>query len=173
MITVINEYTGMSADKPRKEIIASSSDELGDVVAGHGSIGYSIEDATLNIYDEESKEWTAVQAGGGGASNKFIVTLTPTNETGTEGTTDKTGAELYQAYRAGKEIVFSIPFLQSVAYISNVTDIGTAVQPYATISFSPDGTNYVLAHVYTGYAYSGRDVPLSYSVLMFALTPLS
>ncbi len=109
----------------------------------------------------------------GTITNKFIVTFTPTNETGTDGTTDKTGAELYQAYKAGKEIIFSLPYLDSVAYISNVTDIGTAVQPSATLTFSPDGTNYVLAYVYTQYAYSDLDSPLSYSAYMFALTPVS
>ena len=58
--------------------------------------------------------------GGSGGDNRFIVTFTPTNEAGTEGITDKTGAELYQAYRAGKEIVFNLPYLQSIVYVSSV-----------------------------------------------------
>ena len=57
MITVINEYTGMSADKPRKEIIASASSELGDVVAGHGSVAYCIADGTVAVFDEDSSAW--------------------------------------------------------------------------------------------------------------------
>lgn len=45
--------------------------------------------------------------GGGGGSNKFIVTLTPTAED-FRGTMDKTGAEITAAYEAGKEIVFNV-----------------------------------------------------------------
>ena len=57
MITVINEYTGMSAEKPRKEVIASSSSELGDIVAGHGSVAYCIADGTVAVFDEDSSAW--------------------------------------------------------------------------------------------------------------------
>lgn len=66
MLIVLNEQTGMSADKPRKEIIASSASELDDIEVGHGSIAYAITDATLNVYDEESGEWAEVPTGGGG-----------------------------------------------------------------------------------------------------------
>lgn len=111
--------------------------------------------------------------GGGGGSSDFIVTFTPTNEAGTDGITDKTGAELYQAYKDGKRIVFSLPYLHLVTYVSCVADYGTVVQPSATIAFTPDGTNFVLAHAYTGQANIDSDNPLQYTVCMFALTPLS
>lgn len=111
--------------------------------------------------------------GGGGGGEKFIVTFTPTVETGMAGVTDKTGAELYQAYKEGKDIVFSLPYLQTVATVSFVIDTGTAVQPHSTTTFSPDGTNYVLAHVYTAYAQIDGDFPLTYTVYTFALTPAS
>ena len=45
--------------------------------------------------------------GGGGGSNKFIVTLTPTS-LDYSGTMDKTVAEINEAYEAGQEIVFRI-----------------------------------------------------------------
>lgn len=57
MVIVINEYTGMSAEKPRKELIVSGSAELGDVVAGHGSVAYVINNGALAVYDEDEEEW--------------------------------------------------------------------------------------------------------------------
>jgi len=57
MITVINEYTGMLANKPRKEIIVSSEEELLEVEAGHGSIGYVIENGKVYVYDGENENW--------------------------------------------------------------------------------------------------------------------
>lgn len=44
---------------------------------------------------------------GGGGSNKFIVTLTPTAPD-YSGTMDKTVAEITAAYEAGQEIVFKV-----------------------------------------------------------------
>lgn len=72
MIIVINEYTGMSADKPRKELIVSDSSELADIEAGHGSIAYSIGEAMLFVYDgdPEYEGWVDTEgnpAGGGGS----------------------------------------------------------------------------------------------------------
>ena len=111
--------------------------------------------------------------GGGGGSNKFIVTLTPTVETGMVGVTDKTGAEIYQAYEEGKEIVFSLPFLGTFAYLSFI-DYGSAwVQPHAVAVFSPDGTNYMLGDVYTGQAWSDNNHTLAYTVIPFTITPAS
>ena len=72
MITVINEYTGMSADKPRKEIIVTESAELADIEVGHGSIAYSISDGMLFVYDEENEVWADTEgnmAGGGGGGS--------------------------------------------------------------------------------------------------------
>ena len=57
MIIVINEYTGTSADTPRKELIVSGSLELADVVAGHGSVAYVINNGLLAVYDEDNEEW--------------------------------------------------------------------------------------------------------------------
>ena len=57
MVNVINEYTGMSAEKPRKEIIVSASFELGGIVAGHGSVAYCIADGKVAVFDEDSEAW--------------------------------------------------------------------------------------------------------------------
>lgn len=76
MIIVINEYTGTSADTPRKELIVSAVDELADVEVGHGSIAYSIGNAMLYVYDEEYEEWVdtegnpATDGGGGGGGDE-------------------------------------------------------------------------------------------------------
>ncbi len=47
------------------------------------------------------------KGGGGGGSNKFLVTLTPASAD-YSGTMDKTVAEINAAYEAGQEIVFRI-----------------------------------------------------------------
>ncbi len=46
------------------------------------------------------------QVNGGGAGEQFIVTMTPTSETG--GTMDKTNAEILEAYMRGQTIMFDI-----------------------------------------------------------------
>ena len=48
-----------------------------------------------------------METGIGNAVNKFVVTLTPT-ALDYSGTMDKTVAEIYAAYQAGKQIVFRI-----------------------------------------------------------------
>lgn len=57
MILVIKEETGTSAEKTRKEVIASASSELADIVAGHGSVAYCIADGTVAVFDEDSSAW--------------------------------------------------------------------------------------------------------------------
>lgn len=57
MIIVIDEQTGMSAEKPRKEVVVSASSELADIVAGHGSVAYCIADGTVAVFDEDSSAW--------------------------------------------------------------------------------------------------------------------
>jgi len=60
--------------------------------------------------------------GGGGGSNKFIVTLTPTS-LDYSGTMDKTVAEINAAYEAGQEIVFQVYTTATTYYEIGCTDV--------------------------------------------------
>lgn len=68
------------------------------------------------------------EGGGSGGADRFVVTLTPTSESG--GTMNHTNAEILDAYMAGKTIMFDI----------SLGDISTQVQ--ATIGAYFDGVNY-------------------------------
>lgn len=142
-----------------------------------GKLGWEQQDGLLpQVTSADNGKVLAVENGAWAASEqgkKFIVTLTPTVETGMEGVTDKTGAEIYQAYEEGKEIVFSLPFLETFAYISFITYGSSYVQPHAVAVFSTDGTNYMLCDVYTGQAWSDYTHTIAYTVIKFALTPES
>jgi hypothetical protein len=57
------------------------------------------------VWNGES--WDFTNAGQGGGSDKFIVTLTPTSPD-FSGTMDKTAEEITAAYEAGQEIIFNV-----------------------------------------------------------------
>ena len=65
-----------------------------------------------------------METGIGNAVNKFIVTLTPT-AADFSGTMDKTVAEIYAAYQAGKQIVFRLHTAETASIDVYVSLIGS------------------------------------------------
>ena len=113
-----------------------------------------------------------IKALGGGGSNKFIVTLTPT-ALDYSGTMDKTVAEITAAYEAGQEIVFRV-----------YTAAGTYNEADCTIRYKSEGYTYpsfnayivdnhtnVLLFAYTGAVDDGAKQ--TYSTKIYSLTPAS
>ena len=91
--------------------------------------------------------------GGGGGSNKFIVTLTPTSPD-YSGTMDKTVAEINTAYEAGQEIIFKL--------ILGATDFIEV----------PVTGHYVDSSYTYGY-FAGYNIDLANNVLIYVNTNLT
>lgn len=108
--------------------------------------------------------------GGGGSSNKFIVTLTPTAQD-FSGTMDKTVAEINTAYEAGQQIWFRIE-ANGTGYLMEMSGIGNgdseATYPSFNVKFI---ANNILLYVNTGYTNDGMTA--TYNTLVYSLTPLS
>lgn len=74
--------------------------------------GYVFKFDTGDVFESASDtayptaEAVSDESGGGSADNSFVVTLTPTSESG--GTMDKSNAEILAAYMQGKRIMFDI-----------------------------------------------------------------
>ena len=114
----------------------------------------------------------ALGPGGGGGSNKFIVTLTPTAED-YSGVMDKTLAEISAAYEASCDIVFSIITSENGSYV----DI-----PLSSMDFNNEDENpFYVFHAYFLYgemlieAYNIEVAPQTntYDTNIYALTPAS
>jgi len=118
------------------------------------------------VWNGES--WDFTNAGQGGGSNKFIVTLTPTSPD-YSGTMDKTVAEINAAYEAGQQIVFRLMVSSGVYYdfATTVTYIGA--HPYPEhFCMGAVGSNLI---VYS----SDTDNPenTAYHTTVYSLTPAS
>lgn len=110
--------------------------------------------------------------GGGGGSNKFIVTLTPTAED-FSGTMDKTVAEINAAYEAGQEIVYRFP-LSASSYIDVPVTAVYTNQNDTYPSFNAYNVNNdmnVLLLVCTNVTNDGTQQ--TYSTAIYPLTPAS
>lgn len=106
--------------------------------------------------------------GGGGSSNKFIVTLTPTAQD-YSGTMDKTVAEINAAYEAGQKIVFSLSaggytYEIPLAYRS----VGSDDNLYFACYIINIGANMIII-AYT----SDVQESSTYSAAVYTLTPVS
>lgn len=125
---------------------------------------WRIEEYLKAIYDK-------LKEGGGGGSNKFIVTLTPTSPD-FSGTMDKTVAEINSAYEAGQEIVFRVMKSATTHMDVDCTArwFGRATYPSFN-GFILEDTNNVLIFAYTGAADDGTQQ--TYSTTVYSLTPAS
>ena len=110
--------------------------------------------------------------GGGGSSNKFIVTLTPTSPD-YSGTMDKTIAEINTAYEAGQQIWFKIA-LPGMGYLMNMAYLGNgypeSTYPSFNATFIEPSINVMLA-VFTSYTEDGTKQ--TYFAQAYSLTPAS
>lgn len=107
--------------------------------------------------------------GGGGSSNKFIVTLTPTSQD-FSGTMDKTPEEITAAYNAGQEIEFDIPSLsvkcKAMEFVVNTDGQDPIIQAGAIVTYRTE-SSHLLIEILTGSADS------LYYTSIYALTPVS
>ena len=107
----------------------------------------------------------------GGASNEpFVVTLTPT-ALDYSGTMDKTVAEIYAAYQAGKKIVFRLATAADTHIDVDVTLVGSG-DDYDYPSFEGyviNSTNNVL--IWAGTGVTDDDTKATYSTVIYTLTP--
>lgn len=115
------------------------------------------------VWNGES--WDFTNAGQGGGSNKFIVTLTPT-ALDYSGTMDKTGAEITAAYEAGQEIVFDIPSLHVKVHAFEFAITGGDVQAGAIVTYRT-GSSDLLIEILTNVSTS------TYVTHIYSLTPAS
>lgn len=111
--------------------------------------------------------------GGGGSSNKFIVTLTPTAQD-YSGTMDKTVEEIKTAYDAGQQIVFRIMMSETNHMDMDCTarwfDDASYPSFNAYILVSEDTTN-MLVFVFTNSTNDGAKQ--TYHTRLYPITPLS
>ena len=100
------------------------------------------------------------------AANPFIVTLTPT-ETDFSGTMDKTCAEIFAAYQAGKRIVASV---QGVTQTDLLVEASYYEVDVATIS-----VYFMFEFDYFGNPYLVKFVTADgiYTSFLYQLTPMS
>ena len=121
------------------------------------------------VWNGESWDFTNAGQGNGG-SNKFIVTLTPT-DLDYSGTMDKTVAEINAAYEAGQDVWFSI----STMGASFTFPLSTVVQtnndyPSFQWTFLFVDNNF-LVQFYTSSTNTGTEN--GYNTNIYALTPAS
>lgn len=125
-----------------------------------------IEADTGKTYMYSGTAWVEQpSSGGGGSSNKFIVTLTPTAED-FSGVMDKTVAEINAAYEAGMEIWFT--FADFTAPCAVVV-AGTVYPHFFANVFDLRSNTLMVAYTYNDT--DGTDT--SYGVAVYSLTPLS
>ena len=109
---------------------------------------------------------------GGGGSNKFIVTLTPT-ALDYSGTMDKTVAEINAAYEAGQEIWFKV-LTSATTYVGvPVSFIGKSTS-YDYTNFGAEIVQYstnMMIVAATGDTNDGTTQ--TYSTTVYSLTPAS
>ena len=108
---------------------------------------------------------------GGGGSNKFIVTLTPTSPD-YSGTMDKTVAEINAAYEAGMEIVFRV--MESATnytdvFLSNVYN-DDLTYPSFNAYIVDSGAN---VFIFAGTGTTNDGTKQTYSTTVYSLTPAS
>ena len=111
-----------------------------------------------------------IETGISNAANPFIVTLTPT-ALDYSGTMDKTVAEIYAAYQAGKRIVFSVSNSTSTIIVSpfigiNVNDVYPSFNAHIIMNDLE-----VMIYAFTGVTDNGSKN--TYSTKIYSLTPLS
>ena len=97
----------------------------------------------------------------------FIVTFTPTAED-FSGTTDRTNAEIAEAYDAGRQIVFSIPGMNEATVNAHQFIRWGVEHEYVTAATQiiyTIGNDVVFIQIVTG------NTDYVYSTLIFALTP--
>lgn len=109
--------------------------------------------------------------GGGGGSNKYIVTLTPTSPD-FSGTMDKTVAEINAAYEAGQEIWFKVTAsgYDILIPMSNCSVSSSYTYPSFDCRMVDINTD-VEVCVRTGVTDNGTD--MTYATKVYALTPAS
>ena len=125
---------------------------------------WRIEEYLKAIYDKLKE--------GGGGSNKFIVTLTPTSPD-FSGTMDKTMAQINEAYEAGQEIVFRV-ITSSTSHMDVACSAQWFVDGFTYPSFNAyivDNGNNVILFAYTGITDDGTDN--TYGTNVYPLTPAS
>ena len=112
----------------------------------------------------------ALGPGGGGGSNKFIVTLTPTSPD-FSGTMDKTVAEINAAYEAGQEIVFRT--MMSATEYMDVDCTARFFDGHTYPSFNGFivNANNMLLYAYTSVTDDGTKQ--TYHTTVYSLTPAS
>ena len=130
-----------------------------------------------------AKEWVAgddisisdlnnIEGGINNAANPFVVTLTPTAQD-FSGTMDKTVAEIYEAYQAGKKISFRMYSSATEYGESDLNYVGYDTN-YSYPSFNGAallGDMNILLYIYTGITNNGTTQ--TYSTIIYPLTPLS
>lgn len=121
------------------------------------------------VWNGES--WDFTNAGQGGGSNKFIVTLTPT-ALDYSGTMDKTVAEINAAYEAGQEIWFKILTGANTYMEIPLSEAYKTSAEYPSFNaFAIDIFNNVIINAYTGNVDDGTKQ--TYSTKVYSLTPAS
>ena len=104
----------------------------------------------------------------------FVVTLTPT-ALDYSGTMDKTVAEIYTAYQAGKRILFKLITGENQymdIFLNSVGKDSSADYPSFNVFISAfDGTNDMLVFAYTGTTSDGTHT--TYSTRIYPTTPVS
>lgn len=122
------------------------------------------------VWNGES--WDFTNAGQGGGSNKFLVTLTPTSPD-FSGTMDKTVAEINAAYEAGQEIVFRVMMSETTCMDVDCTARWHGNTTYPSFNgfiLSTDNGG-VLIFAYTNATDDGTKQ--TYSTDVYSLTPAS
>jgi hypothetical protein len=104
--------------------------------------------------------------GGGGADNRFVVTLTPTKPD-YSGTTDKTYGEVYNAYISGKEIWARLVNRDAMCTFVEITG-GNRVKLVAYVIL--DGENMLILAKINGTA--GDKTNALYTTTIYQLTPM-
>ena len=102
---------------------------------------------------------------GGGGSNKFIVTLTPTSPD-YSGTMDKTPAEITAAYGAGQEIVFYIPSMSARIHATQFLEGNEVIRAGCMVFYDVNGSPVIITVITDSSA-------STYATQIFAMTPAS
>lgn len=121
------------------------------------------------VWNGES--WDFTNAGQGGGSNKFIVTLTPTSPD-FSGTMDKTVAEINAAYEAGMEIWFRVITSASSYTDAPLTSVYKDGLTYPSFNayVIDSGMNVIL---FAGTSTTNDGTKQTYSTTVYSLTPAS
>lgn len=104
------------------------------------------------------------------AANPFVVTLTPTAED-FSGTMDKTVAEIYTAYEAGRKIVFRVMRSATTYMDVDCTARWFSVSTYPSFNgFILNSDNNALIFAFTGA--TNDDTAQTYGTTIYPLTPM-